>query len=162
MKSVAIRNNYNLEQHAHKLHFDELPLVVAYIRYGHTPALSELPGPQMASIVRMLTGTFGQYGFNVIWVIEEASGSARYREGLALVAELLSSGYGKYLAISRIDRLTRSLRTYADLDENVLVPNDIQMLVAAGPESGPGPGSTFVSRFVNACARVQEGGRQDG
>lgn len=157
MKSIAIRDNYNLEQHQHKLHFDELPLVVAYIRYGHTPALSELPGPQMASIVRMLTAKFGQYGFRVIWVIEEASGSARYREGLALVAELLSSGYGKYLAVSRMDRLTRKLRMYIGLDEAVLTPNGVELLVASGPYSGPGPGA-----FLASIATLIAGGGQNG
>lgn len=167
MKSIAIRNNYNLAQHQHKLHFDELPLVVAYIRYGHTPAVADLPGPQMAPIVRMLTAKFGMYGFNVIWVIEEASGSlpiyseglaaGEYRPGLTLVAELLSSGYGKYLAVSRIHRLTRSLRAYLELEENVLAPNGVQLLVASGPDMGPGPGALLAS-----IATLIAGGGQNG
>lgn len=141
MKSVAIRDNYNLEQHRHKLQFeDELPLVVAYIRYDDSPDIADLPGPQMASVLRMLDDRFGQYAFNVIWVIEEASGSRpTCSEGLALVADLLKSGYGRYLAVKSLDRLTRRLRTCLDLEENVLLPDGVELLTCSGSDLGPGP-----------------------
>jgi hypothetical protein len=138
MKEVSIRNNYTLELHKHKLHFDGLPLAVALIRYEEKSGLDNLPASQMAQLRRMLTEGFGHYGFNVIWIIERAPASRNVpRPGLTLAAELLKAGYGKCLAVTRMDRLTRSFRTYLELEEEVLKPLGVELLIGRG-SSGPG------------------------
>lgn len=144
MKEVTIRNNYTLAQHRHKLRFDGLPLVVALIRYEEKSGLDSLPASQMARIRRMLTERYGHYGFNVIWVTEEApSHRDAHRPGLMLTAELLKAGYGTYLAISRLDRLTRSPVVYFELEEDVLRPLGVQLLTCRG-SSGPGSSMSLV------------------
>jgi hypothetical protein len=144
MKEVSIRNNYTLAQHQHKLHFDGLPLVVALIRYEEKSGLDNLPASQMARLRRMLTERYGQYEFNVIWVIEQAGSSRNaYRPGLTLVAELLKAGYGECLAVTRLDRLTRSAKVYLDLEESVLRPLGVELLTGRG-SSGPGSSLSLV------------------
>jgi hypothetical protein len=144
MKEVSIRNNYTLEQHQHKLRFDGLPLVVALIRYEEKSGWDNLPASQMAQLRRMLTDRFGHYGFNAIWVIEEApSHRDAHRPGLMLTAELLKAGYGECLAVTRLDRLTRSAKVYFDLEESVLRPLGVQLLTCRG-SSGPGSSMSLV------------------
>jgi len=157
MKHVSITTNYNLEQHQHKLQFDDNPVVIGYCRVSNGATVQNSIIAQMSSISGACERRFGTYNYNIIWVVEDhndeptgadhgtrGDGSdtspSTDRESVRFALHLLRQGYGPYLACHRMDRLTRSFPFAVEIEglvaslggEVIVASPDIDCLPVSG------------------------------
>ena len=138
MKTVTISYNFNLEQHQQKLQFQgNLPLVIIYCRESNSDKTENSIFKQMSDIYAMLAYKFGWAVWDSIWVLETDSGNydedPLSRPGFALAIELIEHGYGQYFVVHRLNRITRSVRTFHALLEKTFRPHNIEVLIACKP-----------------------------
>lgn len=139
MKTVCIQRSFEMKRQEHKLHFEgNLPLTVNYCRVGSDDAAQSGVYYQMNGIYRMLNRKFGRDSFDAIWVIERdvhsSSGieeDSGLTDGLAFAVDLIENGYGQYLAVASLDRITRKLRVLDEIGSSILGPRGIELLVAS-------------------------------
>ena len=159
MKQITLRNAKDLTQLEDRLHFDNgLPVVVAYCGNGSNDSYETGLLKQMAGIKRMCDERWGTFGYNIIWVIQDGSDpqspddgrTSGCGAGFAIVVEILEKGYASYLAVHRLDRITRSCRSFSTLVQDILEPNGVEMLVASKPAEGP----DYIGRGYGRLARL--------
>lgn len=115
MKQVTIKNNFRLEAYRHRLEFEgQRPIVIAYCRVGKDDDADSALIVQMSAIHGMLVRRFGDYGCDVVWIVEEAERGLD-SPGFSLALEMLQQGTGNYIAVHRLDRITRKAVDFLEL-----------------------------------------------
>lgn len=135
MKQVTIKDNFKMEAHRHKLEFEgRMPLVIAYCRTGKDDDADSALIIQMSAIHGTLARRFGRYGCDVVWIVDEAE-RGLHSPGLSLALEMIRQGTGNYVAVHRLDRITRKAVDFlALLDE--IRPFRVTVLTAWNPWQG--------------------------
>lgn len=165
MSELHIRNDYEISLWEKKLKFrDDKPVVVGYCRVSTDDQADEGHSleVQASKIREACDRKFGKSDFHLVYIYDEKSGKlpfnrggmnrSEYREGLTLAVSIFQRGLAHYLAVYKMNRITRNLRIYLELDEDVLQPNSIEIFSAMEPIGNRTAASRFFTSIIGAAS----------
>lgn len=165
MAEVRITRDFTLDKWIPKLRFaDGKPVVVAYCRVSTEDQADEgySLDTQQEKDREACDRKFGRGCYHIVYIVVDEHGplpfdrggmaKGTYREGLTLAVEIFRAGLAQYLCVYKMNRITRSLRIYLELDEDVLQPNNVEIFSATEPISNRTAAARFFTSIIGASA----------
>jgi len=167
MSEIYIKDDYVLSHYEKKIRFaGGKPVVVGYCRVSTEDQAEEGYSleTQRDKIREACSRKFPD-GFHIFYIFEDESGKlpydrggmakGTYRQGLTLATQLFDGGSAKYLAVYKLNRITRNARIYLELDEDHLRPNDVEIFSSTEQISNRTAASRFFTSIIAASAESE-------
>lgn len=168
MSEVRITHDFRLDRWHSKLRWaDEKPVALAYCRVSTEDQADEgySLDTQEVKTLEACDKRLGKGNYHLICIQVDESGplpfdrggmaKGTYREGLTLAVEIFRAGLAQYLVVYKMNRITRNLRIYLELDEDVLQPNDVEIFSATEPIGNRTAAARFFTQIIGASAESE-------